>query len=265
MTETNCKPCFPGSSYDTPEDQPRRFWDRLALNTRWYFGSGYLKEISKASSLAVKGVYDKQAWIKSSYNIMRLIEGCGGRFHLRGLNNLQLCRGPVVFVSNHMSVLETFVFPCIIAPHMDVTFVVKKSLVEIPLFGPVMRSRNPVVVGRNNPREDFETVLTAGKKILAGGTSIIIFPQGTRSVKFNPAEFNSLGIKLAKAAGVQVVPVAIKTDFWENGKFLKDLGPIHRDKPIWMVFGEPFSIQGNGKEEHQRTIEFIEKNLPLMK
>lgn len=38
---------------------------------------------------------------------------------------------PVVFVSNHMSTLETFVFPCIIAPVMKVTFVVKDSLVNI--------------------------------------------------------------------------------------------------------------------------------------
>jgi 1-acyl-sn-glycerol-3-phosphate acyltransferase len=224
-----------------------------------------LNEVIKARSQAVKGVYDKQAWIKSSYNIMRVIEGCGGRFHLRGLDNLQLRKGPVVFVSNHMSTLETFVFPCIIAPLMDVTFVVKKFLVKMPLFGPVMRSRNPIVVNRDNPREDFETVMTEGKKLLAQGISIIVFPQGTRSVTFNPADFNSLGIKLAKAAGVQVVPVSIKTDFWGNGKYLKDLGPIHRDKPIWMTFGEPFSIQGNGKEDHQRVIEFISNHLPAEK
>jgi 1-acyl-sn-glycerol-3-phosphate acyltransferase len=265
MNEASCKPCFTGSSYDTPDDQPRRLLDRLALNTRWYFVSAYLRIVANASSLAVKGVYDKQAWIRSSYNTIRIIEGCGGRFHLRGLDNLQLCKGPVVFVSNHMSTLETFVFPCIIAPLMNVTFVVKKSLVKMPLFGPVMRSREPIVVSRDNPREDFETVMTAGQKLLAEGTSIIIFPQGTRSVKFIPSDFNSLGIKLARAAGVQVVPVAIKTDFWGNGKYLKDLGPIHRSQPIWMVFGKPFPIQGNGKEEHQRVIEFIQNNLSQMK
>jgi 1-acyl-sn-glycerol-3-phosphate acyltransferase len=262
MTESILKPYFAESSYDTPEDQPRRLLDRLALNTRLYFAGGYIATILKARSLAVKGAYDKQAWIKSSIEIVNLIEGCGGRFHLRGLDHLQLCRGPVVFISNHMSTLETFVFPCIIAPLMDVTFVVKRFLVKIPCFGPVMRSRNPIVVNRRNPREDFETVMAAGKDLLAQGTSVIIFPQGTRVIQFNPAEFNSLGIKLAKAAGVQVVPVAIKTDFWGYGKYLKDFGPIRRDRPIWMIFGEPFSVQGNGKEEHQRVIEFIRKNLP---
>jgi 1-acyl-sn-glycerol-3-phosphate acyltransferase len=262
MSEPCCKPIFTGSTYDTPEDFPRRLGDRLALNTRWYFVWGYFKEVFNASRLARKGAYDKRAWVGSSINILKLIEGCGGRVHLRGLDNLRLCNGPVVFISNHMGTLETFVFPCIIAPFMDVTFVVKRYLVKMPLFGHVMRSRNPVVVNRDNPREDFETVMTEGKKKLDQGVSIIVFPQGTRAIIFNPADFNSLGIKLAKAAGVQVVPVAIKTDFWGNGKYLKDLGSLHRKEPIWMVFGEPFLIKGNGKEEHQRVIEFIQNHLP---
>jgi 1-acyl-sn-glycerol-3-phosphate acyltransferase len=248
---------FIGSSYDTPEDYPRLLVDRLFLNTRWYFVGRYTKEIIKARSLSINGLYDRKAWAESSYRVFKLIEGCGGRFHLRGLENLRSFQGPVVFISNHMSTLETFVFPCIIAPLMEVTFVVKESLVKHPLFGPLMRSRDPLVVSRNNPREDFQTVMIKGKELLARGTSIIIFPQSTRTVEFIPEEFNSLGIKLARAAGVQVVPVAIKTDFWENGKYLKDVGPLNRTRPIYMVFGKPFKIQGSGKDEHKRIIDFI--------
>jgi 1-acyl-sn-glycerol-3-phosphate acyltransferase len=258
------QPIFTGSSYDTPENMPRRFMDRLFLNTRWYFVGGYLNEVLHARAQAVKGCYDDQAWVGSSYNILKVIEGCGGRIHLRGLDHLRSCGGPVVFVSNHMSTLETFVFPCIIVPFMRVTYVVKKSLVTQSLFGPVMRSRDPIAVSRKNPREDFEKVMSEGKKILAGGTSIIIFPQNSRMVEFIPEEFNTLGIKLARAAGVQVIPVAIKTDFWGNGRFLKDLGTVHRERPIHMVFGEPFSITGNGKEDHQRVLEFIVNNLREM-
>lgn len=211
--------------------------------------------------MALKGMYDTKAWAESSYRIFKLIEGCGGRFHLRGLDNLRSCRTPLIFISNHMSTLETFVFPCIIAPLMEVTFVVKESLVTHPLFGPVMRSREPIVVKRINPREDFQTVMTKGKELLAKGISVIIFPQSTRSVEFIPEEFNSLGIKLARAAGVQVMPVAVKTDFWGNGKYLKDVGPINRSKLIHMVFGKPFTIQGSGKDEHKQVIDFIIGNL----
>ncbi|HWI54201.1 MAG TPA: lysophospholipid acyltransferase family protein [Desulfobacteria bacterium] len=251
------RPYLTGDSYDTPAGAPRRIWDRLALNSRWYFVYGYAKEVVNARSLALKGLYDTAAWAESSYNVFKLIEGCGGRFHLRGMNNISACEGPVVFISNHMSTLETFVFPCIIAPHMEVTFVVKDSLVKHPLFGPVMRARDPIVVGRTNAREDFQTVMNEGKRLLSEGTSLIIFPQSTRSVPFIPEEFNSLGIKLAKAAGVQVVPVAIRTDFWGNGKVLKDLGVVDRSAPVHMTFGEPFFVEGSGKEDHKKVVDFI--------
>jgi len=169
--------------------------------------------------------------------------------------------GPVIFLSNHISTLETMIFPGIIAPHRKVTFVVKDSLVKHPLFGAVMRSRNPIVVGRTDPRKDFESVMTEGLELLNKGISIIIFPQSTRSDIFKPEEFNSLGIKLAKKAGVNVVPVAIKTDFWGNGKVIKEIGKLDHTKLIHMKFGEPFVVNGPGKEENQFVISFIQKNL----
>jgi 1-acyl-sn-glycerol-3-phosphate acyltransferase len=190
-----------------------------------------------------------------------LIEKTGGKFHIEGIENIGQTNEPVVFISNHMSTLETMVFPGIIAPIRPVTFVVKESLTKHPVFGPLMRSREPIVVGRLDPRKDFETVMTQGAELLSKGVSIVIFPQSTRSIIFKPEEFNSLGVKLAKKAGVDIVPVAIKTDFWGNGSIIKDLGPIDRHKPVNMVFGEPIKISGNGKEEAQKVIDFIKSHL----
>jgi 1-acyl-sn-glycerol-3-phosphate acyltransferase len=180
--------------------------------------------VFKTRRLAVKDQLDRQAWAISSHSVMKLIENSGGRFHIEGLDNIRKAEGPVVFVSNHMSTLETMVFPCIIAPDKKVTFVVKDSLVSHRVFGPIMRSQKPIVVSRTNSKEDLALVMNQGEKLLKEGTSIIIFPQKTRKVDFVPEEFNSLGTKLAGRAGVQVIPIAIKTDFWGNGKFIKELG-----------------------------------------
>ncbi|TGE31567.1 1-acyl-sn-glycerol-3-phosphate acyltransferase [Desulfosporosinus sp. Sb-LF] len=248
-------------SYHTKENTPRLFIDRLMVNARLFFMSKYFSIVLKSRSLALKDQYDTQAWALSSYDVFKLIEGCGGRFHITGLENLHKCQGPVVFISNHMSTLETMVFPCIIAPLMNVTFVVKDSLVKHPFFGPIMRARNPIVVSRQNSRADFQIVMKQGQELLSNGISIIVFPQNTRTVEFVPKEFNTLGVKLANNAKVQVVPIAIKTDFWGNGKYLKDLGPINRRKPIHMAFGEPLSINGTGKEENKAIIEFISSHL----
>jgi 1-acyl-sn-glycerol-3-phosphate acyltransferase len=254
------QPYFHTDSYDTPPNKQRFLGDRLVLDTRLAFVAGVVNVINHARISANQGRYDDEAWVKSSTDIVKTIEGCGGKFHLRGLDNISSCHEPVVFISNHMSTLETFVFPCLIEPFLNVTFVVKDSLIKHPFFGSIMRSRDPIVVGRDNPREDFKIVMEKGKELLNKGTSVIIFPQSTRSLTFEPEKFNSLGIKLAKSAGVKVIPAAIKTDFWGNGKILKDLGPISRNKHIYMNFGEPFSIKGSGKEEHQAIIDFIQRN-----
>ena len=82
-----------------------------------------------------------------------------------------------------------------------------------------------------------------------------------RTIEFRPDDFNSLGVKLARRYGVQIVPIAIKTDFWGNGKYLKDLEFINRHKPIYMSFGKPLSVNGTGKEEHKKIISFIASNL----
>lgn len=252
---------FESNSYHTPVKEKLSFKDKLLLNSRIYFTLSYANTVLRTRKEAIRGVYDTKAWADSSYEILQFIEKTGGQFHITGMENIIKSAGPVLFISNHMSTLETMVMPCIIAPLREVTFVVKESLVKHPLFGDVMRSRNPIVVGRTDPRRDLEAVMNGGIELLSKGISIIIFPQSTRSLEFNPEEFNSLGVKLAKKAGVQVVPIAIKTDFWGNGKWIKELGPLDSSKPIHIRFGEPFSITGNGKDDNQSIIDFIKTSL----
>lgn len=250
-------PIFHSIAYDTPAGQQRAIGDRLCLNTRLYFVLRYLPIVFNASSLARKGRFDDEQWNRHSLLILRLLEQCGGRFHISGFDHAAAHPGPVVFVSNHMSTMETMLFPGLLNPIKPVTFVVKKSLVDFPVFGPVMRSRDPVVVERRHPREDLLQVLEEGAKRLAAGRSVVIFPESTRQKCFDPANFNSLGVKLARRCGVPVQPIAIRTDFWGNGRLLRDLGPLRRRQPIHMVIGAPISFDDNGKAAHEACISFI--------
>lgn len=254
------KPFFTENKYQTNKNS-RKFIDKLFLNSRWYFVYTNAKEVFTGRKQVAKGEYDTTNWAASSYRIFQNVEKCGGQIYIDGLDNIYKVDGPVVFVSNHMSTLETFIFPCIIAPIKEATFVVKEGLTTNPIFGPIMRARNPIVVSRKNSRQDLINVLNQGKDKLASGTSIILFPEGTRQVEFSPEKFNSLGVKLAKEAGVPVIPVAIKTDFWRNGKLIKDIGPIYRKEPICITFGEPIFITGNGKAEHKQAVDFIQEKI----
>ena len=257
---------FNSFSYDTPENPSgNSFWNKFLRHNRLYFTLKYAGVVLRTRAQAKRGIYDKKAWADSSFYILRFIEKAGGRFSISGMENIAVDQGPVLFIGNHMSTLETMVLPGLIAPHREVTFVVKESLVNHPLFGHVMRSRDPIVVGRIDPRKDFEEVMTKGLELLSRGVSIVIFPQSTRSLEFKPAEFNSLGVKLAKKAGVRVIPIALKTDFWGQGRFIKELGPLDSTKTIYFRFGESFPVSGSGKTENQRIINFIQESLEKWK
>ena len=184
---------------------------------------------------AAKGLCDDSAWVHASLRVTELIERVGCPVSIEGMENISATRGPCVFVANHMSTLETFMLPGIIRPHRAVTFVVKKSLVSLPVFGAVMRSRDPIVVGRTNPREDLTAVLEGGVERLKKGISIIVFPQSTRTPDFDPQHFNTIGVKLARKAGVPVVPLA--------------------------KFAAPMDIRGNGREEQAFICDFIGSQL----
>jgi 1-acyl-sn-glycerol-3-phosphate acyltransferase len=252
----------PDDAYLTPPDTRRDLLDRLGLGNALWFYALQLRVVLRSRSLALKGRYDDAAWVRASWEILRSLERCGARFHISGLDHVRAVDGPVVFVSNHMSTAETQVFPCLIAPIKPVTFIVKRSLTTMPLFGPVMRSRDPITVGRTNPREDMVEVMTEGTRRLQAGTSVIVFPQATRHQVFQPARFNSLGVKVAGRAGVPVIPVAVKTDFWRPGRgWRKDLGTLDRSLPVHMEFGAPLAVDGNGKAQHEAIVEFIRERL----
>lgn len=252
---------FDSESYHTPEKEHLSLTEKILRNSRIYFTLKYAGTIFRSRSRAIRKKYDTKEWTDSSFEILRLIEKTGGKFHITGMENITKSDRPVLFIGNHMSTLETMILPGIIGPLREVTFVVKDSLVRHPLFGDVMRSRNPIVLSRSEPRKDFEAVMNGGADLLSKNVSIIIFPQGTRNLEFKPEDFNSIGIKLAKKTGVMVVPIALKTDFWGTGKWIKELGPLDCHKPIHIKFGEPLEITGNGKEENQRIIDFIQASL----
>jgi 1-acyl-sn-glycerol-3-phosphate acyltransferase len=256
-----------------PLEQPVPFVDgtyktrtkRLSIISRLLTTSNFYAHliwiVFKASRRAKRLRYGNEGWAMSSFEVFQALENAGVEFEITGIENFRRLEGSCVFIGNHMSILETFILPVIIEPYKDTTFIVKKSLIDYPIFRYVMRSRDPIVVSRDDPREDLKTVFEEGGKILASGRSIIVFPQKTRTSKFNPDEFNTIGVKLAKRANVPVIPIAMKTDAWGNGNRLKDFGKIDPSKKVYFHFGEPMMIKIRGVEEHAAIIAFIQERL----
>lgn len=248
-------------TYVTVSVPGRSVFSRKLHLPGWIFYPRAFWIVYRNGKRALKGLYGDREWAESSFEIMRALEKAGVRFEITGMDMMRKFAGPAVFIGNHMGTLETMVLPCLIQPLKTATFIVKKSLITMPFFGPIMRSRDPVVVGRVNPRDDLRAVLEKGTEKLRAGISVVVFPQSTRSVSFNPEDFNTLGVKLAARAGVPVVPVALKTDAWGIGRVIKEFGPIDVSRKVYFRFGEPLAISGRGAEEHEKVVDFIRENL----
>ncbi|MFV0437346.1 MAG: lysophospholipid acyltransferase family protein [Desulfopila sp.] len=227
----------------------------------FFFYSRLIAEVFRCASMARRGVYDNEQWRASSLRILQSLEGSGVSAHVSGLQHIcSRQNGPCVIIGNHMSFLETLLLPGLILPR-PVTFVIKQSLLEYPVFKHVMRSREPIAVSRVNPRQDLKTVLEEGGKRLAAGISVIVFPQSTRSHTFVPASMGSIGVKLAKRAAVPVLPLALKTDALQNGRLVKDFGAILPRIPVHIAFAPPLVVAGKGSEEMAEINGFIEEKL----
>ncbi len=232
---------------------------RIAPTLSFY--GRFLGVVFRASALARRGEYNGGDWAASSIEVLRLLEAIGVGVQITGLENFQKITGPCVIVGNHMSMMETLLLPGMVQPLKPVTFIVKESLLTYPVFKHIMRARDPVAVSRTNPRQDLKAVLDGGEVRLLKGISIIVFPQTTRSNIFDPGQMSSIGVKLAKKCGVPIMPLALKTDAWRNGKYLKDFGPIDAEKEVKFAFGEPLSVTGKGAEEQQAINAFIMRKL----
>jgi len=243
--------------YTTPE-RPigpiSRFFPSLAFYWRTF-------SIVCRAAWHTRGGYSMEKWGADSKTFMQGCEASGVRFHIENIGAFAGLDQPCVLVANHMSTMETFCLPGILVPHRPVAFVLKRSLTRYPVFSHVVNAIEPIAVDRVNPREDFKTVMEEGQERLSRGISVIVFPQTTRTPSLDRSAFNSIGIKLAKKAGVPVLPLALKTDAWGVGKLSKDYGPIQPELPVRFRFGNPISVSGAGRNEHEEVMEFIEWTL----
>ena len=225
------------------------------------FYSRFLAIIFRASAKAKRDRYDDPEWCQSSFETLRSLESVGVCVEITGINYVEQLETPGVVIANHMSMLETVILPIVVVPVRKMTFIVKQSLLDYPVFKHIMRSRDPIAVSRTNPRKDLKTVLEGGMDRLKRGISIIVFPQTTRTHSFDPTQFNTIGVKLAQRANVPIIPLALQTDAWGNGKYIKDFGKIDPLKNVYFAFGEPMWVQGRGTNEHQAIIHFISSKL----
>ena len=128
---------------------------------------------------------------------------------LEGVENLAPERS-YIFAANHQSQFDIFVLQGYL-PY-DFRWLAKKELFQVPVWGTAMKKAGYIPVDRSHGRQALKSLNEAAKRI-AEGTSVIIFPEGTRSRDGKLQPFKAGGMVLAIKAGVELVPVAISGTF----------------------------------------------------
>jgi 1-acyl-sn-glycerol-3-phosphate acyltransferase len=159
-----------------------------------------------AAALGVKdrpgGIYD---WIAHTWT-RAIVIAAGIRVRVHGAERLAESKTvPRIFASNHVSWFDVFVLGSII-PRF--AFVAKSEILEIPIFGPGARAIGTVPIDRNNRKSAFASYEEAAGRI-AGGRSVIVFPEGTRGTAYPLRPFKKGPFVLAIAAHAAVVPTIV--------------------------------------------------------
>ena len=212
------------------------------LRCWWTLGSGAFAITLTTSLYLLSGGHRRDAakfsrWVRRMADVLMMLTGLRIQVHHRAdVTDL----GPVIFVANHQSVLDIpFAAKAVPVPF---GFVAKSELARVPFLGHAIRYSPSVFLDRSNPRESIASIRNAGASIRKG-SSVIIYPEGSRSYSQELGPFKKGAFLLAIEAGVPLVPLVIH----DSCKCLNERDGWGRRGTVHVTVGEPIELEGVGR------------------
>jgi 1-acyl-sn-glycerol-3-phosphate acyltransferase len=173
----------------------------------------------------------------------------GIKVRVSGFDNLPLGeKSPAILLVKHQSTLETFLIPTLM-PH-PLAYVFKKELIWIPFFGWAMGRMDMIHIDRSLKAQAFNKVVEQGKRLLAQGIWVIMFPEGTRIPRGQKGNYKTGGTRLAVATGAPVIPIAVTSaKVWPRKAFIKRPGIVD------VSIGKPIPSEGRQPDELMHEVE----------
>ena len=161
---------------------------------------------------------------------------------------------PYIFIGNHCSMADIMAFSGYI--NHDYRWIAKKELFAIPIFGTGMRSVDFIPIDRSHGREAVQSLNNAAQRI-AEGSSVILFPEGTRSVDGRLQSFKTGAVMLAIKAGVELVPVGFNGTHQAlpKGKLLS------RGGEVLLRLGSPLPTAGFKAKDKQELATLLQQRV----
>ena len=186
-------------------------------------------------------------WLKVAVRGGNVILGI--RNQVIGYENLPVgSTAPAILLLKHQSTWETFCMPTLM-PH-PLAYVFKKELLYVPFFGWAMAKMDMIHIDRSKRAQAFNKVVEQGKRLLAQGTWVIMFPEGTRIDRGQKGQYKSGGTRLAIETGAPVIPIAVTSaKCWPRKAFIKRPGVVE------FSIGKPIPSEGRKPDELMREVE----------
>ncbi|MEE4608498.1 MAG: lysophospholipid acyltransferase family protein [Desulfobacteraceae bacterium] len=164
----------------------------------------------------------------------------GIRLRVEGAEHLDTAR-PYLYLGNHQSLFDLMALPAALPAHA--VGVEADDHFRIPLWGHLIRRWGNIPIDRTR-RQSAIASLEAARSALAGGTSMVILPEGHRTRSGAIGPFKSGPFHLALRARVDIVPFVIEGLFAYNPKGDWRLRP----GPARLAFGRPIPPDNYGKD-----------------
>ena len=159
-------------------------------------------------------------WSRTIFLLLRLL--CGIRVVIEGQEHFP--DEPCVVIAKHQSAAETVAMPLLVPPY---TWILKRELFQIPLFGWALAVLGTIGIRRGSPREAIKQVIQDGTKKLRDHFWVVIFPEGTRAAVGTTGNYQPGGVILAQKAQVGILPLAHNAGtLWPKRGFIKRPGTI---------------------------------------
>ena len=190
----------------------------------------------------------------ASHNIARLwcrllCQWNGVKVKITGLEHI-LTDQPQIFVSNHQGYFDIFALSGFLP--VQIRWVAKSSLFKIPFMGWAMSAAGYIPVERNNRKQSYQAFLSTLEAIKAG-SSVVVFPEGTRSEDGNIGVFKKGSQLLAQRAKVPMVPVTIigTRDIIRKGSML--INP----KAVRIIISPCINLEGEDAKKGDERLQEI--------
>ena len=159
-------------------------------------------------------------WIAGIFFLLKYI--CKISHEVRGLENIQ--SKAILIASKNQSAFETFALFYYLP---KVTFIHKKQLFLIPIFGQYLKKINMISIDRKGGAKTMRQMLKKTKEKLSDGFSLVIFPEGTRKKPGEKPDYKSGFVGVYKHLNSEILPVAVNSgNCWPKHSFIKKSGKI---------------------------------------